>query len=276
MEIRNNSPAWLNKNHPNFLRWERARNLSLDRGKFVIKIINTVTEPKNLTILDLGSGEGGTSKILSNENFVISYDLSKIRLIRQRQNYQVNQLICGDAVKLPFRDEIFDLVILQDVIEHIDNQIALVLEVKRTLKTDGMIYLSTPNRFSLLNAVSDPHWGFPLISLMNRKIIRKYFLSIFRKDELNREDLPELLSLNKIRLLFGNGFDIDLFSKLSVIEVFNGNKGIIWSDFHISLINHLKRIKADFLLKRISNDKFGIINKFLTPTFYLVMKRKPI
>ncbi|MGQ9643485.1 MAG: class I SAM-dependent methyltransferase [Ignavibacterium sp.] len=274
MEIRSKFPAWLNKNHPNFLRWERARNLSLDRGKFVNKIINTITEPKNLTVLDLGSGEGGTSRIFSNKNFVISYDLSKIRLIRQRQNYQINQLICGDAVKLPFGDAIFDLVILKDVFEHIDNQMALVSEVKRTLKNDGIIYLSTPNRFSILNALSDPHWGFPIVSVLKRKTIRNIFLKYFRKSEVNRNDLAELLSLNQIIKYFSPEFEVRIQTNKVLEELFNGNSGIVWSNFHLSLIRILKRLSIHKLLIRISNDNFGILNKYFTPTFYLVMKRK--
>lgn len=271
--MRSNSIAWLNRNHPNFSRWERARNLSLERGKFVIKIVSTVIKPKNLTILDLGSGEGGTSKIFSDGNRVISFDLSKIRLIRQRQNYQLKQQICGDAVKLPFKDAMFDLVILQDVIEHVDDHQALSSEVRRILKSNGIIYLSTPNKFSLLNLISDPHWGFPVIALMNRRVNKKFFLSIFRKDELNRKDIPELLSLNKVKLLFGNEFEIYLFTKLSVIELFNGNEGIVWSNFHIRLINFLKKIRADSLIEKIANDNFGIINKIFTPTFYFIMKK---
>ena len=86
MEVKKRNPIWLDKSHPNFLRWKRARELSLQRGKFVHSVINQQLQIKNLTILDLGSGEGGTSKVFSDDNFVVSLDLSLTRLKKQKVN----------------------------------------------------------------------------------------------------------------------------------------------------------------------------------------------
>jgi hypothetical protein len=52
-----------------------------------------------------------------------------------------------------------------------------------------------------------------------------------------------------------------------------GDKGIVWSSFHLNMIKLIKYFKLDFLLIKISNDKIGFINKFLTPTFYLTLKK---
>ncbi len=274
MEIVCKIPSWLNKDHPNYLRWERARQLSLDRGKFVRTIIENVTDAKNLYILDIGSGEGGTTKIFSVENFVVSIDISKIRLLRQKLNYNLDNSICSDATLLPFKDSSFDLIILQDVIEHIVNKEILLSEINRLLRISGMIYLSTPNRLSALNILSDPHWGIPCLSLFNRDFIKKFFLRIFRKPDYNRKDIPQLLSFSEIKYLFEKNFEISLFTTLSVCELFNGNKGIAWSSFHIKLIALLKKLRLDHIIKKIANDNFGFINKYFTPTFYLVMKKK--
>jgi predicted rRNA methylase YqxC with S4 and FtsJ domains len=79
----NQNPAWLDESHPNFDRWKRSRELSIERGKFVHSIINQKVNANNLSVLDLGSGEGGTSKVFSENNFVVSLDLNLIRLQRQ-------------------------------------------------------------------------------------------------------------------------------------------------------------------------------------------------
>ena len=63
MEIEVEKPAWLNPDHPNYKRWERARELALDRAKIAGEIISSYKICKDLNILDLGSGEGGTSFI---------------------------------------------------------------------------------------------------------------------------------------------------------------------------------------------------------------------
>ena len=64
-------PAWLNNAHPNYERWKRAREISEERGKFVESVLSKVITLTGLHILDLGSGEGGTSKILSEKNEVV-------------------------------------------------------------------------------------------------------------------------------------------------------------------------------------------------------------
>lgn len=305
MEIKQDIPAWLDESHPNFLRWKIARELSLDRGKFVHSIINQQIETKNLNVLDLGSGEGGTSKVFSENNFVVSFDLSLIRLQRQILDVISNEssneesstnnrngflsefipifpgfemtkpeLINGSALQLPFSNHSFDLIIIQDVIEHLTDTSIFYSEVKRVLKSNGVIYLSTPNKLSVFNFITDPHFGLPFISILKRQSIKKYFLKHFRKEDYYRTDIAQLFSLNELINLFKNDSEISLYTKFSVQELFNGNKGIIWSDFHLKLIAFCKIIKLDWLLIRISNDKIGFINKYFTPTFYFTLSKK--
>lgn len=274
MEITSSTPVWLDKDHPNFPRWEKARNISLDRGRFVKQILNQFSDLKNLAILDLGSGEGGTTKVLSENNFVVSLDISFIRLTRQKENYNLKEMLQADAVKLPFTDSSFDLIVIQDVLEHIENINLFHQELERVIKPNGIIYLSTPNKFSLINFFSDPHWGVPVISVLSRNMIKKFFLKFFRKREIKRNDIPQLLSLARIQKLFSERFEVKLMTDFAVNELFKGDKGIAWSDFHLKLIKSIKRINADRIVKRISNNKFGFVNKFLTPTFYLIILRR--
>ncbi|MFZ1518770.1 MAG: class I SAM-dependent methyltransferase [Ignavibacteriaceae bacterium] len=312
MEIKQDIPAWLDESHPNFLRWKIARDLSLERGKFVHSIINQPIETKNLSVLDLGSGEGGTSKVFSENNFVVSFDLSLIRLQRQLLNVipkesstclpdrqaeeSVNnigsgllsefvpifpgfemtkpELVNGSALQLPFSNHSFDLIIIQDVIEHLTDTSDFYSEVERVLKSNGVIYLSTPNKLSVFNFITDPHFGLPIISILKRQSIKKYFLKQFRKDDYNRTDIAQLLSLNELINLFKNDYGISLHTKFSVQELFNGNKGIVWSHFHLKLIALCKFIKIDRAIKKIANDKFGFINKYFTPTFYFTLSKK--
>ncbi len=69
-------PAWLNKAHPNYKRWKRAREISEERGKFVESVLSNEIILSGLRILDLGSGEGGTAKVLSEKNELISFDIN--------------------------------------------------------------------------------------------------------------------------------------------------------------------------------------------------------
>jgi SAM-dependent methyltransferase len=274
MEVKeNHNAAWLDESHPNYERWKRAREISLDRGRFVLSVIEKKISCENLTILDLGSGQGGTAKVLSKKNKVISLDLNLLRLKIQEDSANTIQRVNGDALNIPFRPASFDLIILQDVIEHVVDSKLLMENLYGLLKEKGLIYLSTPNKFSLFNIISDPHWGLPLLSLFSRESIRKYFLKNFRNSEYERKDIAQLLSLNELTALLGNRFKFTLFTSYAVEELLKGNKGIIWSDFHLALLKLIKIFRFDQLLLGIVNDKTGFMNKFLTPTFYSLLEK---
>ncbi len=59
----------------------------------------------------------------------------------------------ADALRLPFRDGCFDMVIHVDVIEHIDCDIAFLKENLRILKKGGCLIFVTPNGMSLNHLV---------------------------------------------------------------------------------------------------------------------------
>jgi len=274
MEVTENQLPWLDERHPNFSRWERAREISIERGKFVKSILGKVVACNNLKILDLGSGEGGTSKVLSENNNVISFEISKERLRRQSESAQNIKRLCGSALDLPFNKNSFDVIILQDVIEHLAKKDKVSEEIYHLLKKNGVVYLSTPNKTSVINFISDPHWGVPVISILSRKKIKKYFLRYFRKSEVTRKDIAELNSLNDLYKLFDEKFESKLFTKHSVKELFNGNKGIVWSNFHLRLVRMITFFRLNKILIKITNDKPGLLNRFFTPTFYLILKKK--
>lgn len=266
-------PPWLDASHPNFKRWECARKLSYERGDFVKSILELHIKCSNLTILDLGSGEGGTSKILSKDNVVISFDLSLIRLERQKTAGIDYFLVNGDALEMPFKKHKFDLIIIQDVIEHLSNLSVFISNIKGLLKGTGIIYISTPNKFSIINFLSDPHWGMPIISVLKREHIKKYFLNNFRKDESGREDIAQLLSLKGLIKNIGREFKINIHTNYAVEKLFEGHKGIAWSKFHLGIIRLLKALRFKNIILKLSNNKPGLLNKFFTPTFYLILKR---
>ncbi len=265
-------PAWLGRTHPNYRRWEKSRQLALERGDFVKSIIQNHVKCSGLKILDLGSGEGGTSSILSEVNYVVSFDISLLRLKRQVNKGKI-QRINGNALDLPFKPKTFDLIILQDVIEHLTYTKLIIHNLNKLLKSDGIIYLSTPNKLSFLNFIADPHWGLPFVSILGRDKIKKYFLKHFRKNEIEREDIAQLLSLKDIKKNFNPIFKINLDTKYTVKKLFEGHKGIAWSDFHIFLIDTIRKLHLDKIILKIVNDKEGFVNKYLTPTFYFILTK---
>ncbi len=273
MEVKGNAPAWLDESHPNYKRWERARNLSLERGDFVRSVVQLHSSCSRLTVLDLGSGEGGTAKTFSENNFVVSFDVSITRLERQKESGAEYCLVNGDALRIPFAGKKFDLIIIQDVLEHLSDIHLFISNVKDVLKDSGIIYLSTPNKHSIINFLSDPHWGMPVLSMLKRNSIKKYFLKIFRRSDYPRKDIAQLLSLYDLNKFFNRDFEISIHTRHAVKKLFEGHKGIIWSEFHLRVLHLLKLLKIKNAMIKLSNDRPGLINKFFTPSFYLILKR---
>ena len=65
-------------------------------------------------------------------------------------------LICACAEALPFPDGIFDRVVADSVLEHVQDQRKVLRESYRVLSPAGCLFVSTPNKYSL---GPDPHVG---------------------------------------------------------------------------------------------------------------------
>jgi len=273
MEVEKEIQREYNPEHPNYERWQKARDLSDERAKFVESLLSTAFNVEGLRILDIGSGEGSTSRLLSKKSFVVSLEPKAERI---KKNSRTDSLcpLMADSLKLPFKSSSFNLIILQDVIEHLNIDEEFVDNLSSQLTTNGIIYLSTPNKLSLINIISDPHWGMPIIALFNRNQIKKYFLKYFRKSDYNRDDIAELLSMKNVFDLFSKNFSIKICTKFSVAYLLDGGKGLIWSNFHLRLVKMVNFLGLNKTLIQIANDDPGIINKFFTPTFYIILMRK--
>ncbi len=70
-----------------------------------------------------------------------------VELERTRQTRaSVEQVICGVGEFLPIPDNTFDLILSNEVLEHVDDDERAVQEMVRTLKPGGRLVLFCPNR----------------------------------------------------------------------------------------------------------------------------------
>ena len=116
------------------------------RGKIISRLISASIqnkENKPLTILNIGAATGKTSELLSKFGKVTSleYDQDCCNYANEQFNLTI---IHGSILDLPFKDEEFDLVCAFDVIEHVEDDLSGVHEMKRVCKRDGQIVLTVP------------------------------------------------------------------------------------------------------------------------------------
>jgi 2-polyprenyl-3-methyl-5-hydroxy-6-metoxy-1,4-benzoquinol methylase len=107
-------------------------------------------------ILDVACGEGHLTAAMKRRFpaarvFGIDYSISAID--RASARFPELELSCGDAYALPYRPESFDVVVLNNIWEHVPDPLRLLDAVKRVLVADGRVIISTPSRFRLRNLI---------------------------------------------------------------------------------------------------------------------------
>ena len=107
----------------------------------------------DLTILDVGCGTGANLELLSQFGKAQGVDVSPDALAFCRQR-GIEQVQLGTAEKLPYEDETFDLVTGLDVVEHLDDDVAGLKEMRRVLRPGGRALLFVP-AFMFLWGVQD-------------------------------------------------------------------------------------------------------------------------
>jgi len=95
-------------------------------------------------ILDVGCGSGATMLVLRQFGWVVGLDPSPAALSLSRSRGHTT-LLQGDALRLPVRDESFDLVTALDVVEHLPDDLGVLREFYRVLTPEeGMLLLTVP------------------------------------------------------------------------------------------------------------------------------------
>lgn len=102
--------------------------------------------PRDARALDVGCGTGANGPVLlAHSRFAVGMDWSAIPLGLEGTHQRGHTArIRGDATKLPFPDESFDLVVALDVLEHLDDDASAARELRRVLRPGGVVVIFVP------------------------------------------------------------------------------------------------------------------------------------
>jgi 2-polyprenyl-3-methyl-5-hydroxy-6-metoxy-1,4-benzoquinol methylase len=136
--------------------------------EFIRQIVHGYLETHantSMYILDAGCGDGVQLQALTElpGKGVWGIDYNLLRTRRARQNAPAANIVCGDLLRLPFRQGTFDVVVCSQVIEHIPEDTGLLESLASALRAGGLLILGTPNEGCFMARMRN-HFFEPMIS----------------------------------------------------------------------------------------------------------------
>lgn len=177
--------------------WFRART------NIVSKFISKYLPSQSLEVLDLGCGSGNNGKMLSKFGQIDGVEPEEFALgmAQERGHYRKLQVgaLTVDSLDLPSNH--YDLVVMTDVLEHIENHQAALKEVFKLLKPGGKLVLTVPALPLLWSHHDVSHFHF-----------RRYTRASFR----------QVVSYSGLSIEFLSYYNFFLFPLIGLARLFKG------------------------------------------------------
>lgn len=110
-------------------------------------------------VLDIGCGAG--QYLIEKRKIGCScfgVDINATALDRLRKRDQSIMTHCGNVWEANYPDNFFDIIHICHVLEHVREPDKLLVETRRILKKDGLVYIEVPNVLSLNFALFGKYW----------------------------------------------------------------------------------------------------------------------
>jgi SAM-dependent methyltransferase len=132
------------------------------------------------TVLDLGAGAG----IVEQMNFrgiarkVCGVDVDA----RVLANPMLDEGRIADAARIPYGDGLFDIVLSDNVLEHLATPLEVLREVTRVLRPGGVFLFKTPNKWHYMPTIAriTPHSFHRLVNRLRGRAERDTFPTRYR------------------------------------------------------------------------------------------------
>lgn len=160
------------------------------------RIITTLLAYKNTQakILDVGCGTGMTFALLAQTfPFASALDIGDQEIKATKELLAIigitAPVIKYDGDRIPFPSNSFDVITSIEVIEHVQFPNRMLKEMKRVLKKDGVLHITTANKWWPI----EPHFKLPFLSYLPAKLADSYVRFTKRGTSYHNIRLPSYL-----------------------------------------------------------------------------------
>jgi SAM-dependent methyltransferase len=133
-----------------------------------------------LQVLDIGCSAGFISdefRLAGAHVTGLDIDEPGLEKAKQRFGEHVEFILApGNAIPLP--SESVDIVVFNHIYEHVPDPGAVMAEIRRVLKDDGVAYLGLGNRLGVM----EPHYRLPFLSWLPKRYANRYLRATGRAD----------------------------------------------------------------------------------------------
>ena len=250
--------------HPSYESWKKYHLEAIDRGFGIVQLLGSMGLClKGRRVLDVGCGTCGPyvslatsgSEVVGVDIFRSSLKVGKSRIASKGLDAS---LVVASAQYLPFRDNWFDIVLFSDVIEHTQNPNVCVDEIFHVLNEGGAIYGTSPNFFSFLNFMHDPHFQLPLVSILPPSIGKMIEQKIGR----GGEEIRMFTIWGIVKLFTNHGFMISIVDDSQTTKKFK-NPRLIQSKNSRLFVSIMKRTRTVALFLWLMKIFYTPVHQFL-------------
>ena len=158
-----------NKGELTYAEWQ------YDMGRRTIEFFLEAADGKDMfegkRVLDIGCGAGGKTLYYASRGAELVYGIDPVerykdeaeQLARQKGLEGRFRFVTGDAAQMPFQDEFFDTIIMNDAMEHVDRPKEVLGECRRVLKKTGRLYINFPPYYHPYGAHLSDAIGIPWV-----------------------------------------------------------------------------------------------------------------
>ncbi len=170
------------------------------RRKIIEKIISRLNLSKDCNILEIGCGTGGNLELLSRYGNIHAMEMDSDGIALANKHH-ITKVEYGKLPEyIPFKNKLFDFIIMLDVLEHIEEDKLSIKAVHERLKSNGIFVLTVP-AFQFL-------WSF-------HDIIARH------KKRYTQKDLCALLNKNGFSIIWSTYYNSILFPVIFFIRLWH-------------------------------------------------------